>query len=87
MQILTTIFWIDCFFFLFPNQSRLYFRYGELMRRGLAHPEPAVPQLVVHQLLRFVGDDELAAMVGHHDIFLPALNLLGGDLANAAEVS
>jgi hypothetical protein len=57
------------------------------MRRGLAHPEPAVPQLVLHQLLRFVGDDELAAMVGHHDIFLPALNLLGGDLANAAEVS
>jgi hypothetical protein len=57
------------------------------MRRGLAHPEPEVPQLVLHQLLRFVGDDELAAMVGQHDIFLPAVSLLGGDLANAAEVS
>ena len=56
------------------------------MRRGLAHPNPEVSTLVLHQLLRFVGDDDLAAVVGQHDIFLPAVGLLGGDLAIASEV-
>ena len=56
------------------------------MRLGLEHPSQQVPHLVVQQLLRFVGDDDLAVIVGEHSIFLPAVLKLGGDLALAAEV-
>jgi hypothetical protein len=61
-------------------------RYGELMRRGLEHPQQGVPLLVLQQLNRFVGDDELALTVGEHSIFLPAVSKLAGDLEVAAQV-
>jgi hypothetical protein len=57
------------------------------MRLGLDHPSEQVPLLVMHQLMRFVGDDDLAAVVGQHPIFLHAVGKLNGELAIAIEVS
>ena len=56
------------------------------MRLGLDHSDEQVPLLVMRQLMRCVGDDDLASVVGQHTIFLAATSKLDGDLVLAIEV-
>ena len=57
------------------------------MRIGLGHTNPLVPLLVIKQLQRFAGDEELAAMIGNHPIYLEVLEHIKDELIVAEAVS
>jgi len=63
-------------------------RYGELMRLGLEHSNPAVVVLIIKQVQRCARDEELSVSIASHPIYLPSLRLLNHeDLKVGAEVS